>query len=238
MPRLIAALFVALLSSVTIYAITADEIVANYLEARGGQAALTKLTSLRITGTLSMQGMEASFTQKYKNGSKVRMDIDMQGQTMTTAYDGKDAWMKSPFGGDKAQLAPPEQTSRAASEADYVGDLYNYKMRGTTIELIGSTDVNQSTAYKIKITKKDSSVTYTYIDAVTWMEVKTEEEAEMQGQKITVERRYSDFKKFGDVEFPTSIEVLYNGNPALGMTWKTVETNVPIDDAEFAFPQK
>jgi hypothetical protein len=79
------------------------------LQARGGQAALAKVTSLEMTGkgTLSMQGqqMPVSVDTKEIRGKAMREDIDMGGMQVSQVYaDGK-GYLKQ---GEKRMDMPPD----------------------------------------------------------------------------------------------------------------------------------
>lgn len=236
MLRFFVSALLAVITAGNVFAITLEEVIANNLEARGGLNAIKKITTLKVSGTLAMQGMEAQFTQYFKNSTKVKMDIDLNGETMITAFDGTDAWAKGPFTGGEAKLAPAEQAEKARSEADIYGDFVNPAEKGLRLELAGTVDVDGSTAYKVKITNKDSSVSYSYIDAITWLEMKTETEVSMNGATIPVERKVSDYKSVDGVMFPMATTIFYNGNEAMSMKWVTVTANMPVDDSLFAFP--
>lgn len=235
MLRFIVVALVFLSANIT-RAITIDEIIANNLDARGGKKGLEALTSLKVTGTLTLQGMEATFTQHYKGGNKLRMDLVLMGQSVVTAYDGAIAWANGPFTGGKPKLANDDETRRAKDEADFTGNFIRSDEKGLTITLEGTEDVNGSTAYKIKVVRKDSSVTTTFIDAITWLEIQHVDQVQTPTAAISVVKKVSDYKPVNGILFPMTTSVSYNGDEMMAMKWETVETNVPIDDAIFAFP--
>lgn len=243
MQRFLVVAFAVVCATLQLRAVTLDEIVAKHLEARGGLQAITALHSLKIEGSMTMQGMDTKFTHYFKDG-KVRLDVEVMGQAMTQAFDGKQAWVKTPQE-ENARIAPEEQTSRAAAEADFTGAYVNTKSKGISLEYVGTVDVEVSTdagspetttAYKIKVTHKDGSTSNSYIDAVTWMEVQTEDVIDMGGESMTIKRAYADYKPVAGVQFPMLINVFYNGNVALTMKRTSTDSTTAIDDALFAVP--
>ena len=75
----------AILFSLSLSAQTVDEIIARHIEAQGGITKLKSLHSIRMTGDFETGGMQAGFTQVFKRPMKMRLDISVQGLTMTQA---------------------------------------------------------------------------------------------------------------------------------------------------------
>ena len=92
----------AVLFSLTLSAQTVDEIIAKHIAAQGGLAKLKAIQSIRMTGDFETGGMQAGFTQVFKRPMKMRLDISVQGLTMTQAYDVDKGWQIVPFTGKKA----------------------------------------------------------------------------------------------------------------------------------------
>src|SRR6266849_7892755 len=80
---------------------TLDELVAKNIEAKGGADALHALQSLRLTGKLLMNEgqVELRYIQTKKRPGELRTEATLQGMTLVHAYDGKEGWKISPFGG-------------------------------------------------------------------------------------------------------------------------------------------
>jgi len=67
---------------------TVDEIVAKNIESRGGLEALQAIQSVRITGKMAIMGNESPIRVEWKRPGKLRSEFEMQGMTVTMAYDG------------------------------------------------------------------------------------------------------------------------------------------------------
>src|SRR6476619_3653619 len=102
LPR-IAALTALLGVGLSAHAMTADELIAKNIQARGGADKLKALQSLHTEGKLSFGGgaFELSFQQIQKRPNFLRNEASLQGLTAIQAYDGKDAWQIQPFQGRK-----------------------------------------------------------------------------------------------------------------------------------------
>ena len=75
----LAALSLAALPLAAEEALTADQVIAKNLEARGGAEKIAALKSAKVTGKMMMgPGMEAPFTMEWKRPDKVRMEFTIQ----------------------------------------------------------------------------------------------------------------------------------------------------------------
>ncbi|HEY2169662.1 MAG TPA: outer membrane lipoprotein-sorting protein, partial [Candidatus Angelobacter sp.] len=121
----------AILFSLTLSAQTVDEIIAKHIAAQGGLAKLKAIQSIRMTGDFETEGMQAGFTQTFKRPMKMRLDISVQGLTMTQAYDVDKGWQVVPFTGKKdPEPMTGDELKNAQEQADIDGPLVDYKKKG------------------------------------------------------------------------------------------------------------
>jgi outer membrane lipoprotein-sorting protein len=232
-------LTVALLLAPVVQAQTVDEILTKHYAAQGGLDKLRAINTTRITGTLGVgPGMEAPFTMERKRPGKSRMEFSFQGMTGVRCFDGAKTWSVMPFMGQKdPTVGSDEENKNAQDDADFDGTLVDWKAKGHTVELVGKESVEGADAYKIKVTKKSGKVEYHYLDAETYLLVKTEGKANVRGTEMEVETTFSDYKDVDGLMQPFSIEQGAKGMPQKQkMTFTKIEMNVPMDDSRFAFP--
>ena len=117
-------------------AMTADELVAKNVAARGGMESLQAIKSLRLSGKMLIGafGVEVDAVQIYKRPGAYRFEGTLQGMTMVQSYDGKEAWRIFPFQGRK----DPERTSAddaksLAEQADFDGGWVDAAAKGKII---------------------------------------------------------------------------------------------------------
>jgi hypothetical protein len=109
--------------------LTVDEIVARYVEARGGTDKLAALQTLKVTGRVFFGGgddfsITAQFAQVLKRPDQIRREITLQGLTAIDAYDGKESWSVDPFQGRKDPFRTTADEARGlAQDADFEGAL-------------------------------------------------------------------------------------------------------------------
>ena len=88
--------------SLPAWAVTADELVAKNLEARGGADKLRAITSLHSLGKLRLGGgLEAKAESFALAPDKIRFELSLQGLTQVNAWDGTQGWAIDPFQGPR-----------------------------------------------------------------------------------------------------------------------------------------
>jgi outer membrane lipoprotein-sorting protein len=221
------------------HAQTVDDILSKHYEACGGLDKLKALNTMRVTGTITMgPGMDAPFTMERKRPGMRRMEFTIQGMTGVQAFDGQKTWSVMPFSGKKdAEVGTDEDNKNAQDDADFDGALVDYKTKGNTIELAGKEQVEGADAFKLKVTKKNGNIEYDYLDAETYLLVKTEGKVKRRGTEMDGETTFSDYKDVDGLMQPFSMESGAKEMPQKQkLTFTKIELNVPLDDARFAVP--
>lgn len=233
----LAALAAVVLSSGTASAQTADDILAKYYEVRGG-AKWKSVQTMRMTARVVTQGIELPMTMVSKQPNLMRQDMSFQGVSIVQAFDGTTAWGINPMMGssDAAEIQGP-MAEALKEQADFFGSLVDYKTKGSTVELVGTEDLNGRKVHHIKLTKKDKKVQHYYLDAETTLEAKVVVEADMGAGPMTVETLLSNYQTVEGLPVPMTI----TQNAPTGqvvITVEKVEFNAPVDDAFFRMPGK
>jgi outer membrane lipoprotein-sorting protein len=240
MIRKLLAAFVLALSAVPATAQTVDDIIARNLKARGGIENIKAIQTLRTTGTMTLgPGIEVPVVIEQKRPNMMRMEVTLQGTTITQAYDGKTGWQINPMQGRKTPEPLPEEALRQMDlQADVDrSPLVDYKAKGSTAELLGKDKVEGADAYKIKLTLKTGDTLVIYIDAEQFLEVKIDSRMKTRGTEVESESTVGDYKDVGGLMIAHAMEGGQKGVPQRQkMTIQKVELNVPIEDARFKMP--
>jgi len=231
----VCALFLAL----SVSAQTADEIIDKHIKAMGGAEKIKAVMSVKATGKMKAGPMELPVTLTKARPDKVRMDFTVQGMTGTQAFDGTTGWLVMPFMGKKEPEKMSEDMLKdIRDEADFDGALFDYKTKGNKVEYIGKEDVQGSPAYKLKVTTKQGTETMQYIDAETYLTIKTEAKRKIQGQEVESETTIGDYKEIDGMLFPHSMESHAKGAPGgQSITVEKYELNAKVDPATFTMPE-
>lgn len=210
---------------------TADEIINKYVAALGGKEKLMTLKSVKKVGGLNVQGTDVSVTTTVLQGVGSRNDISVPGMgegfQIVNATKG---WDFMPFMGQ----ASPEEISADKLKAsqgllDLQGVLFNYKEKGSQVELSGKENVEGTEAYKLKFTNKMGVVSTLFIDTKTNYLVRTITLSKTTNGDENVEVTYSDFKKNDEgYLFPFS-QAIDRGT----IVFSAIETNKPVDEKIF-----
>ena len=239
--RFVLALCAAALLAASASAQTADELIDKNMKARGGADKMHALKAMKFTGKMKMGPMEAPLVVFKSRPENFRLEFTLQGMTGIQAYDGSSGtgWMVMPFMGKK----DPEQMSadmlkQFKEEADFDGPIIDYKSKGNKVEYVGKEDVQGTPAYKLHVTTKDGLESNVYLDAESYLEIKADEKRTIQGQEMESETSLGDYKDFGGVLFPTSIETRVKGREgAQTVTIEKVELNPSFDTVTFKMPE-
>ena len=231
--------FVVLIASVSFAedknAPTADELVSKNIEAKGGADALRALQSLKLTGKMLVQQgqIQLSYVQTKKRPGEVRTDATIQGMTIVQAYDGKEGWRISPLQGRKdPEKMSADDVKSLMEDAEIDGPLVDWKAKGSTVEYLGTEDVDGTLAHKLKVVRKNGDVSFVYLDPDHFLEIRILTQRTKHGAQEEVEIDLGDYEKIGGVFVPTSIESGRKGDPdKQKIVIDKAEANVPVDDA-------
>jgi photosystem II stability/assembly factor-like uncharacterized protein len=236
------ALVSILLASAPAAAESLDQIIARNIAARGGEAKLRDVKSIRLTGRVTVAGdgfsIDAAWAMLQKRPGMLRTEMTFQGLTQVTAYDGREGWSMTPFGGRREPERASDDVARGlAQQADFDGALVDWRAKGHQIEYLGTEDVDGTPAYKLRVTRKDKDVAYVYIDPDSALEIRITSVRKIRGTEQISETDYGGYQQIGGLWLPFSIESGAKGRPKnFRINVERAELNVPFDDAEFKFP--
>ncbi len=215
---------------------TVDELVAKNIEARGGLAKIRAVSSVRMTGKVSMGQMELPIVVEMKRPASFRTDATFQGSTAVQAYDGKQGWSIPPMG-TQPEAMPADAAKEVASQADLDGPLVDYKAKGNQIELLGKVQLDGKDAYKLRITRKEGAVETYFLDASTFLVVRAEAKRTIGGAEIEGESTIEDYREAGGVMWPSLVQNGAKGQLAKQtIRFDKIEVNPVIDDSRFRMP--
>ena len=240
-PFILAVLFASALFAQDKNQPTVDELVAKNIEAKGGATVVNNLQTLRETGKLlvPVQGeIELGYMQIKKRPDEVRTEASLQGMTQIEAYDGKEGWKVSPFFGRKdPERMSADDVKALVEDTELDGPLADWKAKGSTVEYLGTEDVDGTPAHKLKVMRKNGDVSFVYLDPDHFLEIRIVTQRTVHGAHEEVETDLGDYEKAGGVFVPTSIEVGSKGAAdKQKIVIDKVEANVPVDDTIFHFP--
>ncbi len=216
-----------------------EDILAKHYEARGGLEKLKLIKSMRMTGKVEAGGgaVTLKMEQSVVLPNKILQRIEFgPGMAMVLATNGKDGYMINPRSGSNDPQPSDEPTRKALEEqANFLGDLVDYKEKKTTLEFIGQEDVEGSPTFKIKAVNASGNTTVYYLDADSYLEVKSVRKIKVQDKEQEVETKSSDYKTIQGYTVP-----MVSVQSAMGVVVKIekIEFNPTIADSLFDIPKK
>jgi hypothetical protein len=221
---------------------TVDQFVSKNVEAKGGAEALHALQTVKLTGKMLVNEgkLQFGFAQTKKRPSSVRNEYSLQGMTAVQAYDGTDGWKISPFQGRKdPEKMSADDLKSLMEDAEVDGPLTDWKEKGSTVEYLGTEDVDGTLAHKLKVTRKNGDVNVVYLDPDHFLEIRIVSQRIEHGAQIEVETDLSDYEKVNGVYVPLSVEAGKKGDSdKQKIILDKAEGNTPVDDNTFKFPAK
>lgn len=226
----VASVLVACLIAAPAYAQTADEIIAKNIAAKGGEAKLRAVQTLRQTGSITLQGQPAQLTVITKRPNLSRQDIVIMGTTLTMVFDGAKAWMINPMMGQEPMERPAEEAEMIKDQADIDGPLMDYKSKGSTIELLGTEDVGGKKAFRLRVSRKGLPPQEIFIDTTTYLDVKTVTTIPGSG---TMEVVFGDYRTIDGMTVPFSVKSSAAGVLVSELKVDKVEFNITLPPDTF-----
>jgi len=234
---LLAAVF---LSTVPLCAQTVDEIIGNYLAARGGVEKIKAIKTERVTGTISFgPDADGPFSVTRKRPLKLHMEIVLNGQTLIRVYDGKSSgWIYNPFvPNPTVQPMSEYDLSNIFDEADFDGPFVDYKEKGNKIEFVSKEEIQGNPAYKLKLTNKSGDVSFFYFDVSTALLLKWEGNRKVNEKDVPWETFFHDFREVNGLKYPFLVESDAPGtDETQRITAEKIEVNILLEDSLFEKP--
>jgi hypothetical protein len=219
-------------------ALTADELVARNLAARGGADKLAAIKTLKMTGKMLIGDFELAVVQMRSRDTGFRFEGTLQGFTIVNAFDGTDGWQIQPFEGRRD--AEKMSADDARSMADLVsieGTLLAAKEKGSAVTSLGTEDMDGTPAYKLRVVEKDGDEYTYFLDPDTFLEIKMIEKRRLRGSEQETEYELGDYEQVEGVYFPLSVEQWPRGSSQRQkFNYDKIEANVPIDASVYKMP--
>ena len=188
---------------------------------------------------MSIMNNPAPFTSSVIDGKASRSEMNFNGQKIITCYSAGAGWTVNPLAGiTEPTPMPAGQADMGPITYDLKGPLYNYGAKGYKLELAGKEKLNNADVFKLKLNTKDSTEIDCYIDAASWLLLKTVIKVTVSGQPVEISIATSGYQKTNiGLLMPFVSEVNYPGLTIVSTT-KMMDMNRDIDPAIFVMPKK
>jgi len=214
-----------------------DEVLDAHFKAIN-QEAMLKVNSLYVVGKSGRMGQEFKFEMWQARPAKFKMEVDIQGQKMIQLFDGEHAWMVAPWTGSaEPQEMGPTETEHMKERADLDGDLWNWKEKGSTLTFEGEDELEGSEVYLLKLVKKNNDEVIYYLDADSYLPIKTATKTQMQGSEVSVETYMSNYKEVDGIIMAHYIETRMNDQVLSTVSIDNIKLNPELPKGIFSKPE-
>jgi hypothetical protein len=189
---------------------------------------VSSLKTIKITGNISMIGMQMPITMWMKNPNKIKTITTMNGQEMIQVYDGVKGYSVNPMSGS---AAPVEMTSEEIKQIIRTNMFQNYMavyLKNGQLILAADENVNNKPAYKLKATLEGGTVIDLFIDKTSFLLVKISTSA----SGMTIDSFPTDYNETKGFLIPMKTTTSAQGMEFV-MNFTKVEVDTPMDDSIF-----
>jgi hypothetical protein len=223
---------------------TVDEIVEKHIAALGGRAALGKLTSRVLTGTITVSTpggefsgpIEVSNQAPNKVRTLIKLDLTAVGvgqMTIDQRFDGMTGYVIDTLQGNRDITGDQLEAMR---NSFFPTPLLNYKENGITLELAGKEKVGDREAHVLIMKAKTGPSVRLFIDATTFSQLRQVVTANIppvgdleQTTDFSDEREVDGMKIAHMLKSTSSVQTF-------SVSISKVEHNLKIDPTTFAKP--
>lgn len=239
-PSLILIAFVS--SATPASAQTADEIIEKHLAAMGGREALGKLTSRRVTGTITVGTPNGDLSGPIEVDSKApnkarayfKLDLSSLGAgelTVERKFDGIKGWTLDSMQGDSEITGSQLETMKSSI---FPSPLLNYKALGMTVDVMPKQPFGGKNALVLKLSPKSGPPVTVLLDPDTYLPMRSSVVVNVPelGGDVEQASELSDYRTVDGVKEAFTITII---NPAQTAVVKVskVEHNVALPDSLF-----
>ena len=199
--------------------VTVASVVDKYINAIGGKANLSKVSSYTTNASMSMQGQNLDFKIVKAQGGKELQTVSAGGMTVQKqVFDGKTGYSEQM--GQKVQMTK-EEIADNLKNTELFEELGFAK--SADYKLTGIEKINGEDSYAIKAGDKAY-----YYSVKTGLKTGESETVSAQGQTFTVPTTFADYKDVAGVKMPYTITVNQMGMDMV-MKVKSYELNQAKD---------
>ena len=181
--------------------VSAQSILADYIDAIGGQDAINAIRSLEVSYNANFMGNELEAIS-INTAEEQKQIVKMGGNVLATVIVNTSGAKVEQMG--NSMDLPPEM---AADMQAVIGIIPELKMmENESITVSGIEEIDGQSAYALEM-KGQSTTTTTYYAVESGLKLKQTTVTEMMGQTQTQDSNYNDYKRFGSLLIPSSTSV-------------------------------
>jgi hypothetical protein len=224
---------------------TADEVIEKSLAAMGGRPAHLKIQSRLATGTITLSTpageiagtIEVLNAPPNKARALLKADLSSLGAgelVVDQRFDGHSGYVLDSLQGNREITGNMLDNMK---NSGFPHPYLNFKDLGTSAELVGREKLGDREAFVVVFDPASGSAVRNYIDAETFLPIKTVAKVEIPqiGQEVEQTSEFFDYKEVDGVKIPFRIRTS-SSIQTITITFAKVEHNVKVDESLFVKP--
>ncbi len=210
----------------------ADQILDKYVQAAGGAAAIEKITSRVMKGSIEFGGKSLPIDIYSKDPDKRISFAHMPEGDSVTAFDGRDGWLGMP--GGRLREMHGSDLDGAAIDAD-LHLATHLKHMFSEVKVQGTERIGDHETYAVIGQREGKPPIQLYFDEQSGLLVRLVRFGETALGRMPTQIDYADYRETDGVKTPYRWTLARpSGRFTIQVT--EVKNNAPVDDAKFAKP--
>jgi hypothetical protein len=219
----------------------AMELLKRVIDAKGGLAALKKVTTVVADADTVFQmerGPLPSTTRTYVlYPDKFRVDAKVTGVDAVQVYNSGSAWVRDPSGLHEPP-APIRDDFANSVRRDTIPMLIAAAEGKYSLRLLPEEGRDGSVLRVLEVSGDQLQPVRLFVDAQGQIARQAFTSPAPGGRTVQVEEVFSDYRKVEGVLVPYKAELVHDGRPILTRTLRSVVLNGPVDQKLFVRPEK
>jgi photosynthetic reaction center cytochrome c subunit len=211
---------------------TGDQLIDKYLQTVGGTAAIEKITSRVMKGTITFGDRNVPIDIYSKEVDKRISFTHTPDGDSVTAFDGHEGWLGAP--GRPVREMHGSEIDAAAMDADLH---FGAHLKGmfSELQVRGMEKVDDHDVYLVVGRREGKPPLRLYFDGQSGLLVRLVRYGETPFGRMPTQIDYADYREAGGVKIPFRWTLARPGG-RFTIQVSEVKENVPVDDAKFVKP--
>jgi hypothetical protein len=234
--------FAVLLGAASLPAQKAEDIIKRHVKAIGGEKALKTIQSVRLEGTVTVDGENHAFLWQTRKPDLFYVEVQTPQGAFIEAYNGRSGWREEPASGP--QTLPATEQGRARTTALFRNDRFlTYKKEKIHARLLGREPFGERAVFVIEMTTRAGLHRRLYFDAQSYLLLREVQERSAEaGARAWEEVAYGDYRPVDGVLEPFRVTIHRTVAGSTVQSWdarvERAAHNTVADPQAFQFPAR
>ncbi len=214
----------------------AQDLVRIHTEAVGGRARVDALKALKATGVTRNERGELRFTLWAARPNRIRTEVSLGLRTSVQVWDGKTEPWRADSQARRIVTLGGEAAEEFKAEAEFDDPLLASADRRVALDYIGTVELEGRELLKVLVTRNFTETSFVYLDAATYLIVRTDVVRRRRGGEVVLRTDYSDFRLVAGVILPHRLVASRNGKQLHETIIERMEPNPNLPAGIFKLP--